>query len=162
MSTQPSAAARYLHTVLASRSWDWSSRYVLHGTGDLTATEGLALAHPMHYEATVQLVADAPGRCRVRGQRRFPEEPGRTGLRCRSDIIWGYECPNEGAHVVADHVFPWAFGGPTVASNLIYLCELHNSVKGADFHTYPSFADAPSWLDAVLERAAAARHRQAL
>lgn len=158
--TQPAVQGReFLRAVIEARLWDWDAVYARYQAGELSTYEALALAHPMHYESTAGLVADDTTRCRVRGQRRFPSEPRRRGLRCRSDQVWGYECPNVGAAPVADHLFPWAFGGPTLATNLVYLCDVHNRVKGSDFHLYPFFEALPPWLDGVLGRIGQVRAR---
>jgi hypothetical protein len=54
----------------------------------------------------------------------------RAGHRCEGAVflVWG-RC--EEAVTEADHVYPWARGGPTVPSNGQALCRGHNKHKGA-------------------------------
>ncbi len=71
--------------------------------------------------------------------------------RCRSDVLWGYECPLREHEIEADHLFPGALGGPAVGTNQIWLCRLHNQWKGADLLPYPWEAGEPEWVARQLE-----------
>jgi 5-methylcytosine-specific restriction endonuclease McrA len=66
----------------------------------------------------------------------------RAGGRCEHRGLF-FRCRNAATH--ADHVWPWAAGGPTVLSNAQALCQRHNLQKGA---RKPS-----RWYLARLERA---------
>jgi hypothetical protein len=78
----------------------------------------------------------------------------RAGLRgrCRSDLLWGYDCPLEEHEIEADHMFPVALGGPAVGTNQVWLCRLHNQWKGCDLLPFPWELGEPEWLQVQLQR----------
>ena len=87
----------------------------------------------------------------IRGRRTF-DSSNPLSKECASALIWGYECPiTQSETVHADHLFPYAFGGPSEPSNMVILCERHNSVKSSDVHLYPSWNDSPAWLVGALK-----------
>lgn len=112
----------------------------------------LALIHPDHF-FDIEHLRDS---CPVRGVRKFPIEPGMSDKECGCKDVWGYSCPihSGGQAIAADHLFPFSFGGPTLASNKLYLCSRHNLMKGSDLHCFPWELGEPRWLSALLERAA--------
>jgi hypothetical protein len=82
----------------------------------------------------------------------MPQDPGAADMGCSCSLIWGYPCHLTRPQVVADHVFPYSFGGPSTGDNKIFLCGLHNSVKGADIHLFPWERGEPIWLNPLLSR----------
>lgn len=83
---------------------------------------------------------------RIRGPRAFSAS---TFGRCSAERLWGYECPL-GSRCEMDHLWPYAFGGPTKPGNAVILCREHNALKGIDIHAYPweePIAPALVWLD---------------
>ena len=106
------------------------------------------LVHPDHYRDIPFIGAD----CSVRGARSFAKEAAMSAKRCGSEFIWDYLCPIEpdGSTISADHLFPYGYGGPTLASNKIYLCARHNAMKGPDLHCFTWEKGPPIWLDETL------------
>jgi hypothetical protein len=138
---------RYLKELERSFSAHWTDAHkALQPSGDWVAK--LAFIHPEHYRDIAFSGAD----CLVRGVRGFAKEAAMSAKRCGSDVIWDYRCPIEpdGSTMSADHLFPHGFGGPTLASNKIYLCARHNAMKGSDLHCFPWEKGAPTWLDETL------------
>lgn len=90
----------------------------------------MILLHPEWYGG-----ASSAGRtCPVRGDRRYSMLYPPAGTVCGSSDLWGYPCPIVGRPLQPDHRFPFALGGPTVPTNAIWLCDLHNAAKSADWH----------------------------
>jgi hypothetical protein len=145
-------AKRYLLLLKKSfyRRWDESYLVAVQSNDWLML---LALVHPDHYR--VEVFGDRPG-CQIRGPRSFAREAGMGGLACASDQVWGYacQCREDDQLLRADHLFPYALGGPTEAANKVYLCRFHNDLKGCDIHCYPWERGEPSWLHAVVKRVA--------
>ena len=74
-------------------------------------------------------------------------------IKCRSMLLWGYECPFEDINqLAADHCFPYSLGGPTLATNKIYLCKWHNQIKAGDIHIFPWELGEPQWLLPMIDR----------
>lgn len=138
-------AQQYLSFVDESDTWNWGNHYSRFKDGSLGICQALALAHPKHYGTNDP--------ARVRGPRAFASEAGLAGIRCGSSRIWGYECERAlTSGLAADHLFPFSFGGPTLASNKLYLCARHNMCKAGDVHLFPWEEGEPPWLVEVLER----------
>lgn len=151
-------ARAYLELLPDAAAWRWEDEYRLFLDGRHDLLGGLVLAHPMFYEAGTDYVSDRSSSCPVRGDRRFPAGAASQPMGCRADIVWGYECAGVwGSQTSADHLFPWAFGGPTVGDNLLPLCSLHNSLKSSDIHLFPWENGQPPWLAATLGRIARVR-----
>lgn len=108
-----------------------------------------SLLHPKFY-GTNNIVASCP----IRGSRQFSFADRSLQGHCQSLGLWGYDCPQLDASLEADHVFPFAFGGPTRADNKAYLCSFHNRCKGSDFHAFPWEHPEPQWLQSTLENIA--------
>jgi len=74
---------------------------------------------------------------------------------CQSEMTFGVECPFQDRTVrhpelEADHVWPKSLGGPWEASNRMWLCPLHNQMKGNCIFHY-SWSQYPAWLDHLLQ-----------
>jgi hypothetical protein len=139
------ACRSYLEALERSFQSNWLASHDLYTARKLSLFDSFALAHPAHYEGL-----DTRGT--VRGPRPFGEEVAIGSLQCRSEQFWGYPCSQSGVqHLVADHFFPYSLGGPTVVSNKVYLCKLHNQMKSNDVHLYPWELGEPQWLSACLE-----------
>lgn len=142
--TRVEQAREYLALVACPPWKQWASGYELFLDGNLPVTSALFLAHPSW------LVN--PGRQeQVQGKRSFDRTRTSGVTRCRADVYWGYEC-TLGEDVQFDHVFPYAFGGPTSSDNRLPLCAVHNACKGHDVHLYPWPDTAPAWLSDQLRR----------
>lgn len=141
----------YLKILERSFTVEWETAYVASKT-EADWKVRMALIHPEHYSAHAREDQDCP----VRGVRSFPREVGMQDKPCSSKNIWGYDCHMDGNHgtLAGDHLFPFGFGGPTVASNKIFLCQLHNMIKGADLHFFPWEKAEPQWLSDTLRRVA--------
>ena len=125
---------------------DWNELYEMHLQGDMSLVDSMTLIHPDFYK-------HAGYSNRIRGNRKFPKEHGMTGIHCSANAIWGYACPLKSFEsIVADHLFPYSLGGPTNSDNKLYLCRLHNELKGNDIHMYPWERGEPRWLDGLLLR----------
>lgn len=114
-------------------SWhDWQSRY----EQSASLPHRVVLVHPAWL---------SPNAMTPRRQSRTFALPAATYESCASQLLWGYDCPFEPVlHV--DHLFPFAFGGPTTTSNGIYLCRDHNLAKGHDVHLHPWTPEYFAWL----------------
>lgn len=135
-------AREYLRASVKFRDRDWLSQYDIYLRGGFSLAETMTLIHPEYYNHTS-----------IKRRRSFSVEVGMSGIHCHSELIWGYKCDlllNESLH--ADHLFPYAWGGPTDADNKIYLCRIHNQLKGSDIHLFPWEHGKPVWLDRVLRR----------
>lgn len=140
------AGAAYLAALENSAYWDWFEKYAVLEKGQLSVVEALALVHPQHYQ---ELDTDL----RIRGPRQFNQEAAMSSIGCQAEFLGGYPCQRPvGSVVAADHLFPYSLGGPTVGSNKVYLCRLHNQMKSNDIHLYPWERGLPVWL---LQTAAA-------
>lgn len=145
---------RYLKMLHESFEMEWDVAFK-NSQQSSNWIERLVLIHPRHYASDYPTVAT----CNVRGTRAFPEERVAVGHSCSSFALWGYDCEME-LPLAADHLFPWALGGPTDARNKIFLCRCHNGVKGSDVHLYPWELGEPVWLREVLVRVSAIRGRK--
>jgi hypothetical protein len=99
----------------------------IEGNHDYGIPETLVLLNPKFYK---ELGANDP-----RGERTFPKIP--NGFPCRSNEIWGYECPFKSSSIHVDHMFPYSKGGVTHAENAMHLCADHNLLKHSDVHWIP-------------------------
>ncbi len=140
---------KYLRCYMRSLQADWLELYRTH-PGDWVMR--LALIHPEHYSDyctdSNELDPRGDSQFRVSDDQRAYEQ-------CQSEVLWGYACPIsalEDGVVQADHVFPWSFGGPTVPSNMRWLCRAHNGMKSNDLHIFPWEAGEPTWLGQQLEK----------
>ena len=148
LTTRIELASRYLQFLASIEDpTDWLDAYDAHQNNALHLTEAAALAHPTHFSFL-------PAVARIRGPQRFDERKSAEWCRCQSAEIWGYECPLASDSFEADHLFPYAAGGPTVIENRIWLCKFHNRSKSSDIHLYPWEKGAPDWLSSRLERIA--------
>lgn len=135
----------YLESLESSERWNWEEKYAQFRAGSLDVAATMALVHPMHYG---EFDTDA-----VRGPRLFRPEAAMTTLSCGAQSLWGYRCSravSEG--IAADHLFPYGRGGPTLGSNKLYLCPVHNALKAGDVHLFPWERGVPDWVADVLFR----------
>jgi hypothetical protein len=104
----------------------------------------MALIHPEHYKHSEAAVS-------IRGPRHFDVELVHSGVQCGAVRLWGFSCgvTVEG-RVCGDHLFPYSMGGPTVATNKMLLCAVHNRMKSSDVHVFPWENGEPVWLSQVL------------
>lgn len=123
---------------------DWISGYKNYKDGHLCLSEALSLVHPSHF-------FDAPHAAIIRGVARFGERESAEWCGCQAKAIWGYDCPLKDTKLEADHLFPYAAGGPTVSENRIWLCSYHNKVKSNDIHMYPWEQQEPKWVGSRLK-----------
>lgn len=114
-----------------------------------TVHRKLALLHPGHL---VHMGLSTSTINSISGKRNFP--PRRVERKCNSMLIWGYECDSK-EDLQQDHLFPYSLGGATDSRNRIFLCRLHNQIKGSDIHFYP-WEDVSGyteyWLDSKLKK----------
>jgi hypothetical protein len=87
--------------------------------------------------------------------------PATHNVKCRSQELWGYECPFIESKIHIDHSFPRSRGGATHTLNAMYLCEEHNLPKSSDIHLYPwdSLASKLIWVDPIIEKMSFAEKR---
>ncbi len=107
--------------------------------------ELLVLIHPNWYESAVIKIEDP------RGPRQFPTT-NKSGARCRSIEIYGYECPFVNPSIQIDHQFPFSKGGITIHSNAMYLCAEHNLSKSIDIHLIDWGNLSTDWITLVLSK----------
>jgi 5-methylcytosine-specific restriction endonuclease McrA len=130
------------------RDVNWREAYCEYQYGRLTPYEALVICHPRYYNEA----SDAPI-SNIRGPRAFSSEDLLTGSKCRAVNIWGYECPfSTEVCLQADHIFPYAYGGPTESANKLYLCSEHNRLKGCDLHYFDWEQSRIVWLTQLLAR----------
>jgi hypothetical protein len=138
---------RYVE-LLAQPGWsNWLKGYERFCAGHLDTVEVFSLLHP-DWRASWPLES-------LQGPRRFAlADAGIGGLKpCQANVIWGYDCTRQSDDPTqVDHMFPYAFGGATVAGNRLELCRVHNSVKAHDIHLYPWEKGVPSWVTPLLKR----------
>lgn len=138
----------YLMAVRRSLSLSWKENFERFGRSS-SWIERLASAHPAHYEQSLSVTATA---CPVRGKRTMHLDAGAQGISCQSHLLWGYRCPYADEPLEADHLFPYSWGGPSLGTNKIFLCKMHNRCKASDIHLYPWELGEPPWLKGVLQR----------
>lgn len=138
-------AHRYLIALSSFSTQEWHRCQEVSLNAD-DWVDSLALIHPLHYADLLQPSSSCP----VRGVRCFPAAPGLSSLKCGSHLLWEYHCPIDSDILHGDHLFPYSFGGPTLSSNMIYLCPKHNSCKGSDIHSFPWERGKPEWLDQII------------
>ena len=119
----------YFESLPRLRRLSWSEAD--NATRSATFPERLVLVHPdwlsdAEFGSKIEL---------VQGERAFSGSISGTA-KCESQVIWGYACSIEDT-IQRDHLWPYALGGPTKPGNFIYLCRLHNYLKGVDVHCYP-------------------------
>jgi hypothetical protein len=140
-------AANYFSAILkiADEMWEATfQQYESAPTGACCPVR-MALLNPRFYESL-----GFSGVCRIRGSRQFSSVEKSIQGKCQSITLWGYDCPTSEGTLEADHIFPFAFGGVTVATNKAYLCSSHNRCKGADFHAFPWELSEPAWVQSTL------------
>jgi hypothetical protein len=137
-------ACAYVSALENSFQNNWLEQYELYLQGKLRLPEIVALVHAHHYE---HLDLNSI----VRGPRHFAKEVGMDNVKCRAEVLWGYTCGRTlEIAIAADHLFPYSLGGPTLGSNKIHLCALHNQMKSNDVHLYPWEIGEPVWLKNCL------------
>lgn len=141
------AGHAFLGCLATPRFPDWHSGYERYLNGELELVESLSLLHSHWWPS--------PDMEEIQGKRLFEAAFQRYSGSCEATIVWGYGCDlplADGGEF--DHLFPYAYGGPTIAANRIRLCRWHNGAKGSDVHLYPWEQGEPAWLAAQLERIA--------
>lgn len=139
--------AEYLAALGTPRWSTWREGFYEFQKGALGPREALTLAHPQ-WRAGSAIDMDV-----IQGPRNFEATSISPGDACEAQIIWGYPCPLPASlprH--QDHMFPYGLGGPTVVTNRLTLCSVHNQVKAFDVHLYPWENGAPAWLADTLDR----------
>jgi hypothetical protein len=106
--------------------------------------EMLVLIHPKWYEQEIIKIADP------RGNRSFPS--AKTGVLCRSQEIYGYECNFKDQPIHIDHQFPYSKGGITNYENAMYLCAEHNLSKSTDIHLIDWRSISTEWVSGILDK----------
>lgn len=141
-----SRGKRYADALAGMFECSWFDLFEKLSSGGFDGPEGLVLIHPHWYGRELGASSEA---CPFRGKRSFSLSAPR-GVTCQSRELWGYDCPFRVENLAADHRFPFSLGGPTRSTNLIWLCEVHNSAKAADWHLdEPRAGDLP-WFSDVL------------
>jgi len=145
ISARIEVASAYIQAYYASLQSAWDEMYQLYLDDELKLAASLALAHPDHYK-------ELPNSNQIRGQRSFSKDTAHDSINCSCKTIWGYKCSVNIAlwGISADHLFPFSLGGPTIGSNKMYLCAMHNQLKGNDVHFYPWEQGEPIWLQDTL------------
>jgi hypothetical protein len=137
-------ASRYIGYRQTISPTDWMETFSLYKAGQLPLEAGLALIHKDYWSC----VSPPGGVITVLGPTSFEGiSPVRT---CESQRVFGYRCPRIEPTLHQDHLFPRSLGGPTVGTNRITLCDLHNYYKGMDIHFFPWEDGTPSWLEGLL------------
>jgi hypothetical protein len=127
--------------------YGWLDVYELYRERGLPFAQALVLVHPMWYED-----AHEKNTCPIRGPRNF-DHVVTVANSCEAHRFWGYNCPEDpGNRLVRDHYFPYSLGGPTSPENLLWLCELHNGMKGSDIHILNLASENFLWFDQILPR----------
>ncbi len=128
------------------RPISWQNEYALHLSGRLPLARSMALLRPELYREESGQEKSA-----IRGRRSFNQSS--VGKECESNRFWGYNCPfGTPLRASADHVFPYSLGGITAGPNLLWLCDLHNRLKGSDVHVFPWELGLPTWVNGALQR----------
>lgn len=140
------AAEGYLQCLDSSLESDWLPQYDSFLARNRPLNLGLALIHAGHYE-------EYADRFEIQGRRAFDIEVAQATARCNAALIWGVNCSNSiDGTLCGDHLFPYALGGPTLASNKMLLCSRHNRMKSVDIHMYPWELGEPKWLMGLLQQ----------
>lgn len=140
------SAQLYLQKIQSFQKRDWLVNYESYVKGNFGIEEKMALINPSLY---------SPYRSKILGKRSFKSEVPNDLSSCQGEKIWGYECNlnvETGEVLHMDHIFPYSHGGPTLPSNKIRLCPVHNSLKGTDIHLYPWEDGEPDWLESRVMR----------
>jgi hypothetical protein len=137
-------AEEYLLAVEAP-GLDWHDDYRLLLAQQLPFPRAMALAHPSWFPGGLD-------RRIIQGKASFDPPRRSSSDVCRSQVLWGYNCPFTGRAFHADHLFPYSAGGPTEGSNYLLLCEVHNRFKSGDIHLFPWELGEPGWLRPMLSR----------
>ena len=146
-------AYKYLKALEQAMQVDWHTTVARYESSkDLYI--GLSLLHPCYLEGVGCSEKEAKSLIeRVQGQRAFVGSG--AGKPCRSELLWGYECPLSSDEMQLDHLFPYSLGGPTIGANAIPLCRIHNLMKSSDIHCFPwECADTrlSPWLDNQIKK----------
>jgi HNH endonuclease len=148
ISQRVAKAQEYLTILQASMQIDWPEFYTQAVTHENWLFR-LAAVHPVHYK---DYVWQESNQCKIRGPRGMQMDGGVKVQGCQCRLIWGYDCKLTQTRFEADHLFPYAFGGPSLGQNKVVLCSLHNQAKGSDVHLFPWELGEPVWLGGVLDR----------
>lgn len=138
--------------VINERDWENQLSSNPSANSEHCSAVRMALLHPRFYGVDV-----SAGNCPIRGSRQFSFIDRSSQGDCRAIQLWGYSCPSNNPLLEADHIFPFAFGGPTRADNKAYLCVHHNRCKGSDVHAFPWEFAEPSWVQSTLSNIASYR-----
>lgn len=138
------------YAIALSKMFDtsWKNLNDRYSSNDYSDTEALILIHPAWYGGN-QIQGQL---CPVRGERRFKILSPPAHVECGAPELWGYRCPIAGQSLEADHRFPFSLGGPTLVTNVIWLCQAHNAAKAADWHLEVRSPAAIPWFRPLLER----------
>jgi hypothetical protein len=125
------ASMRYHTFWVKSQQLSWIDAYSeVISNHQYGLAELLTLIHPKWYTELGILEKSDP---RVKSN----FDTARTSAFCRSNEIWGYECPYSQTNIEIDHIFPYSRGGSTTNDNAMYLCKEHNRAKSNDVHLLP-------------------------
>lgn len=139
---------QYLLALEEFRDRAWRDVFAEYRSGRLALPQALVLVHPDFYAEREAEVGMS-----IRGPRSFSTTAGQHAAGCMADRIWLSACRlRAGSDVQADHLFPYALGGPTLAANQLFLCRAHNGAKGSDVHLFPWEQGEPDWLPTQVER----------
>ena len=125
------ASHRY-HALLAkslSLSWIETFNFILRENKAGTSELLVLLDSNWHESLGITPTTDPRGRSNF--------HPAMSKARCRSEEIWGYQCPYFDSSIEIDHIFPYSRGGSTSNDNAMYLCIEHNRAKSNDVHLLP-------------------------
>ncbi len=138
----------YLLALENFRNREWRAIFADYDEGRLTVPEAMVLVHPRFYNVREASVGQS-----IRGDRNFANVAGREVSPCMADQIWLSSCRLQNTEdLQSDHWFPFSLGGPTVASNQLYLCAVHNYSKSSDVHLFPWEHGEPAWFRTQVER----------
>lgn len=143
-----SKGEKYARALARMRDSSWSELYSELVEKTPFCAEMLVLVHPFWYGREG---SDNTETCPVRGPRTFTVGQPR-GAKCQSRELWGYDCPFDQVNLSADHRFPFSLGGPTLGTNLIWLCKVHNGAKAADWHLDDPRPQELAWFTDLLTR----------
>lgn len=141
------AGEEYAHALASLPARTWFECDEFYRSSGYRTPAAFILVHPAWYGGEGTTAASCP----VRGMRRFSMSAPPAGSRCQSQELWGYGCPFPYPHLQPDHRFPFALGGPTVATNAIWLCAAHNAAKSADWHLEKRAPSGIAWFEPMLE-----------
>ena len=136
---------RYAEALNRVQDHSWWELKDQFDQGSLGPIEALVLVHPDWF------LGNGRDDCLVRGASKFAGG-AESGSPCQSEVIWNYQCPLVGSKPHRDHLFPWALGGPTTPTNIIWLCPTHNLAKGPDWHVVVAPIQSFRWFPETLDK----------